>query len=376
MLHHRQPLTSGRDSWDNLYGSDDTLFKQEGIMRHPLTVNVLLLSLLTSGIHVAVAEEKPQQAQPDNPGNFNYSGYIEVIAAKPSAGKARLVLDEVSLFITGHVNKWVNPFVETELSRITILQAGGRLFSNNSGIVDLERLYNDSYLTGNLSLRVGKMLTPIGEWNLVHAAPLVWTTTRPLTTYRSFNQFTSGISLNYADANSALPEIQLYTQPDGEILPKRGFQFVRNYLHVTGLHLNWPWGLNDKLGLSFQHSQVENTDEQQTLSGFNFNKEFGHLAFETEAVHAHISGLNAARVRDNEWGAYLQGAYALNEHWYLLGRYEYFADRGYDTASEHSLLGVSYKSAPSTVWKLEYVKQHGQQLNISTGLFASFSAFF
>ena len=150
-------------------------------MRHLLTLNILLLSLLTSGIHIAAAEEKPQQAQPDNPGNFNYSGYIEVIAAKPSAGKARLVLDEVSLFITGHVNKWVNPFVETELSRITILQAGGRLFSNNSGIVDLERLYNDSYLTGNLSLRVGKMLTPIGEWNLVHAAPLVWTTTRPLT---------------------------------------------------------------------------------------------------------------------------------------------------------------------------------------------------
>lgn len=345
-------------------------------MRHLLTLNVLLLGLLTSGVHTAVAEEKPNQMQPANPGNFNYSGYVEVIASKPSAGKAKLVVDDVSLFITGHVNKWLNPFLESELSRITILQAGGSLFSNNSGDVVLERLYNDSYLTDSLSLRTGKMLTPVGEWNLVHAAPLVWTTTRPMTTYRGFNQFTSGISLNYADANSSLPEIQLYIQPDGEILPKRSLLFLRNYVRVAGLHLNWPSGLNDKLGLSFQHAQIESTDEQQTLAGFNFNKEFGPFAFETEGFHTHISGINAARVRDNEWGAYLQGAYALNERWNLLGRHEYFADRGYNTASENSLLGISYKPAPSTIWKVEYVKQYGQQLNLSTGLFASFSAFF
>ena len=345
-------------------------------MRYLLILNALLLSSLTGGIHAATAEENPNQAQPAPHGNFNYSGYVEVIASKPSAGKAKLVVDDVSLFITGHVNKWLNPFIETELTRITILQSGGRLFSNNTGDVDLERLYNDSYLTDNLSVRVGKMLTPFGEWNLVHASPLVWTTTRPMTTYRGFNQFTSGISLNYADARSALPEIQFYTQPGGEILPKRTLLFLRNYIHVTGFHLNWPSGLNDKLGLSFQHAQVEDTNEQQTLAGFNFNKEFGPLAFETEGFHAHLSGINAARVRDNEWGAYLQGAYALNERWNLLGRYEHYVDRGYVTAAEHSLLGVSYKTAPSTVWKLEYVKQHGQQLNLSTGLFASFSTFF
>lgn len=345
-------------------------------MRYPLTLNILLLSLLTSEIHAAAAEGEPSHARPADPGNFNYSGYVEIIAEKPTGGKARLVAEDVSLFVAGHVNKWLNPFIETELSNITILQAGGRLFSNNSGNVVLERLYNDSYLTDNLSLRVGKMLTPFGEWNLIHAAPLVWTTTRPMTTYRGFNQFTSGIALNYADPRSALPELQLYMQPDGEILPDTNLPVARNYVHVAGLHLNWLWGLDDKLGLSFQHAQIENTEEHQTLAGFNFNKEFGKLAFETEAFHAHISGVNAARVRDNEWGAYLQGSYALNERWNLLGRHEYFADRGYNTASEHSLLGVSYKPAPSTVWKLEYVKQHGQQLDISTGLFASFSAFF
>ena len=346
-------------------------------MRHLLTLNIFLLGLLAGGIHAtAIAGGISDQKQPADPGSFTYSGYIEVIASKPSAGKTRLIVDDASLFIAGHVNKWVNPFIETELTRITVLQAGGRLFSNNSGDIDLERLYNDSYLTDNLSMRVGKMLTPFGEWNLVHASPLAWTTTRPMTTYRGFNQFTSGISLNYADTKNSLPEIQLYTQPDGEILPKRSLLFLRNYVHITGLHLNWPSGLNDKLGLSFQHAQVENTDERQSMAGFNFNKEFGSLAFETEGFHAHLSGFNATRVRDSEWGAYLQGAYAVNEHWNLLGRHEHFVDRGYKTASEHSLLGISYKPAPPIAWKLEYVKQHGQRLNLSTGFFASFSTFF
>ncbi len=341
-----------------------------------LKLNVIFFSLLALGTHTALAGEASKRTRVVYPDNFNVYGYANVVAEVPSAGKSRLAVSDLSLFVTGHVNKWLNPFFEAELSNITVLQEGGSLFSNNSSDAVLERLYNESHLTSNLSMRAGKILTPFGEWNLIHAAPLVWTTTRPMTTYRSFNQFTSGISLAYADTRSALPEIQLYVQPDGEILPKPTSIAARKYERIAGLHLNWPFGLNEKLGLSIQHAHVKNTGEQQALAGLNFSKEFDRLAFETEAVHALISGKNTARVRDNEWGVYLQGAYILNIQWKLLGRYEHFADRGYNTASGNSLLGVSFRSAPSTVWKLEYVKQHGQQLDVSTGLFASFSELF
>ena len=36
-----------------------------------------------------------------------------------------------------------------------------------------ERYYNDAYLSDDLTLRFGKMLAPVGAWNLFHAAPLV-----------------------------------------------------------------------------------------------------------------------------------------------------------------------------------------------------------
>ncbi len=345
-------------------------------MHNLINLNVIFFSLFTFGISTALAAEASKKTPSIYPGNYNIYGYANVVAEAPTSGKARLAVSDLSLFATAHVNKWLNPFFEAELSNITVLQQGGGLFSNNSSDAVLEGLYNESHLTDNLSMRVGKILTPFGEWNLIHAAPLVWTTTRPMTTYRSFNQFNSGISLAYTGARSAMPEIQFYMQPDGEIAPKPTSSVTRKYEHITGLHLNWPFGLDEKLGLSLQHSHVKNTGEQQALTGFNFSKDFDRLAFETEAVHALFSGANAARLRDSEWGIYLQGAYILNIQWKLLARYEHFADRNYNTASENSLIGVSYRSAPSTVWKLEYLKQQGQKLDISTGLYASFSELF
>ena len=345
-------------------------------MRHLSTLNALLLGLLLGGIHTAAAGEESRQAQPVDSGNFNFSGYANVVVDAPSAGKVALLADDLSLFVTGHINQKLNPFFEAEIAKATLLRQGGDPLANGYPHFVVERIYNDSYLTNSLSLRLGKMLSPVGEWNLIHAAPLVWTTTRPMTTYRGFSEFTSGASLIYADARGVLPDVQAYVQPTSEIRPRPDDMVVRRYEHVAGFHLNWPSGLNDKLGLSLQHARVKNTGEQQTLTGFNFSKEFGQLAFEMEAFHAHISGTNVARLRDNEWGSYLQGAYALNEHWNLIGRYEYFADRGYNRASENTLLGTAYKSAPSSVWKLEYIEQHGQQLAVKTGLYASFSVLF
>jgi hypothetical protein len=346
-------------------------------MRKISTLNLLFISLLVGGIHAAAGEES-QQEQLANPRSFSLTVFTNVVLAKPSGDKASLSVDDLGIFGSGHINQTLNPFFEAEIAGTTLLQQGGDPLSAGYPHLILERLFNDSYLTSSLSLRIGKMLSPFGEWNLVHAAPLVWTTTRPLTTYHGFSEYTSGASLLYNDSNSRLPDIQVYVQPGGEFRPRPQDIIVREYERVTGLHLNWPSGLNDKLGLSVQRAQIKNTGEQQTLIGFNFNKEFGPLEFETEAHDTHISGANALRLRDNELGAYLQGAYALNESWHWVGRYEYFASRSHSTASENALLGVTYKSASTSpqVWKLEYVEQHGAQLGIQTGLYASFSKLF
>jgi len=309
-------------------------------------------------------------------GNMNIAGYASVVAEAPSHGTSQLMVDDLSLFITGHFNKLFNPFFEGELTEDTLWQEGGSMFSDSKPRLVLERLYNDSFLTDSLSLRLGKMLTPVGEWNTIHAAPLVWTTTRPMTTYRGFNEYTSGMALTYAQPTGKLPEIQLYWQPDGELIPKPQRLIVREYVHVAGMHANWSSGLTDKIGVSIQHADVAASDDAQTLFGMNATKTLGKFQFETEAVYTHLNGRNPTRARSDEWGAYVLGAYSPNTQWSLMARYEYFADRETVQGSRNALVGVSYRPDPAIVWKVEYVKNYGAVLDIETGMFASFSVLF
>ncbi len=309
-------------------------------------------------------------------GNVNVAGYLNLVVDDPANGQAELIVDDLSLFVSGRFNKYLNPFFEAEITLASIWRESGTLFSDSKPDVVLERLYNDSYLTDALTLRVGKMLTPVGEWNGIHAAPLVWTTSRPMTTYRSYPEYTSGVALNYAGQNPNMPEVQAYWQPDGEMLPKPKTTVVREYTNALGVHLNWPIGLNDKIGVSLQHADVNGNGEEQMLAGFNARKTLGKLQFETEATSTHLTGNNPARVHDHEWGAYVLGAYALTDKLNVMARHEHFVDRETAQSSRNSLLGLSYRPDPAIVWKVEYINNNGAKLDIDTGLYASFSVLF
>ena len=336
---------------------------------------VLLLFWLGSAMSQSWAGEY-HLGEGYNAGNINIAGYINMVAEAPRNGKAQLMGDDLSLFVSGRYNKYFNPFFEAEYTGVTLWREGGSLLSDNKPTFVLERLYNDSNLAEDLSLRVGKLLTPVGEWNGIHAAPLVSTTTRPLTTFRSFPEYTSGLDLNYAPQNGRLPEIQLYVQPDGEIMPRPKELVVREYRHVTGVHLNWASGLIDKLGVSLQHADVNHSDDSQTVLGINARRALGNFQLETEATYTRIDGRSLTRVRDKEWGVYVLGSYAIDDRWSVMASMEHFSDRNMAGSARSALLGLSWRPAPALAWKLEYVKQDGARLDIATGVYASFSVLF
>ena len=289
-------------------------------------------------------------------------------------------MDDLGLFGNANINRWVNPFFEVEYAGITLLQQGDTPLTNNNPPPQFltERIYNDSLLSSSFTLRLGKMLSPVGEWNQIHVPPLVWTTIRPMVTYYGFSQFTSGISILYANAKDNLPDIQVYFQPAGELFPIPLSQVNRLYENVSGFHLNWPFGLEEKVGVSVQHAQVKDINEQQTLLGLNITKDIGRFELESEAFQTNISGSNSTRLRDTEWGAYLQGTFEVNELLHLVGRYEDYVDRNSSLYSSNALVGVAYKSSLDShlVLKLEYVKQDGQILDIQSGIYGSVSGLF
>lgn len=304
--------------------------------------------------------------------SFYLSGYGNLVLDAPKGAPASASIDDLSLFVNGRVSQWVNPFFEIEVSGYTVWQQGSEPRSN--GYLIPERLYNDARLTESDTLRVGKMLSPVGDWNLVHAAPLVPTSTRPLTTYRGFSEYASGVSWLHENPQGNGPDWQFYWQPGNEWFRRPDAIAARHYYNVFGVHVNWPMGLVDKAGLSFQHGQLTATGGNYTLLGFNARKTFGKLMLESEAATSQRSG--TAIAHSTEWGIYGLADYAFSSRWHGLLEWENYQDHQVDRHSRNVLLGVAYKPEASVVWKLEYVHQYGISRDIPSGVKTSFSVLF
>ena len=308
-------------------------------------------------------------------GPLNIAGYSSVSVNLPSQGQKSLALDDLSLFVTGHFNWLFNPFTEAELSSLDILHSGHLVGDRGEGHFILERVYNDSYLTDSITLRLGKMLTPVGEWNVIHAPPLVLTTVRPAVTFRNFSEYATGASVLYSDPNTSFPELQIYAQPIGELSERPASLTVHQYKQVEGAHVSLPLGLLDKIGASFQQSKdVHGVNE--SLYGFDYHYTINKLTLQGEATYSDISNNGTGLGRDTEWGAYAAASYALSDQWSAYGWYETFADRRASSTAHDVLFGVAYRPHPAIVFKLEYLQNiSGHPVN-PTGVFASWSVLF
>lgn len=313
-------------------------------------------------------------------GDFYVSGYANVNISDRFDAPTKLNVDDLSLFAGGHVNKWTNPFMEIELAQHTLIQQGGGAVH---GDIVVERLYDDALLSEYNTLRVGKMLTPVGDWNMIHAAPLVPLITRPFTTALGFDAYTSGVSLMHDSESKGAPDIQLYGELGADIFTRPTRVMPRSFRNVFGGHINIPFGLIDKVGASFQSGQYIETGEEYTLYGVNANKSFGKLSLQSEAITARFSGTIltgvASRLHNSESGIYALADYAVTTRWHAILEGEYYQDHMVSRPSRSTSVTFSYRLSAPTVWKLEYTHQAGVSASfapIQTGLKLAFTTLF
>lgn len=308
-------------------------------------------------------------------GRFNIAGYSNLLMNLPEGGSKSLVLDDLSLFVTGHVSRLVNPFVEAELTDFDIVRSGDADPGRGDGDLLLERLYNSSYLTDSLTLKLGKMLAPVGEWNEIHAAPLVLTTVRPAVTHRNFSEYVTGVAMQYTDPDARLPDVQVYWQPAGELSERPSDLTTHEYETVEGLHVGFPTGLLDKIGFSFQQTR-DDAGADQSLFGLDFHYTSGRLTLQGEGTFSAINNPPSVNDRDTEWGSYVAASYSLTETWSVHAWYEGFEDRTAPGPAHDVLIGVSYRPHPAIVGRVEYLQNlNGNDVN-PTGVFASWSVLF
>src|SRR3990172_5855291 len=199
-------------------------------MRH--TLLPLVLFQLGSMFSPICQAEGYELGQGWHAGNFYFSGYTNIEVVDSFDTPAKLDLDDLSLFAGGRISQWLNPFMEVELSKYTLIQQGGGSVNGHNGHNGhgmVERFYNDATVSEHDTLRVGKMLAPLGDWNLVHAAPLIPIITRPYTTAQGFGAYMSGVSWMHDPESGVAPDLQLYWQPDNEWFKRPVSHTPRNF---------------------------------------------------------------------------------------------------------------------------------------------------
>ena len=338
------------------------------------------LALLLLGLRASAWAEDLEQAFDYELGKgwqvpgtgFNLGGYASGgLNDNHSNGNGwALGMDDLSLFVRWEGEGKLRLFSEFDLEQPVTLEEGVGLTTKNAYLA-LERLYLDYLYSEKINLRGGKFLTPIGRWNPLHAAPLVWTTTRPLITEHTFPTNATG-----AMAYGTLPlfgteiDYSVYTaigndwRPDPKLDP---------FEEAYGLHFNVPLGRAGQLGFSYANfEQKSSVGERKNLVGFDYYWEHNRYEIMSEAVYR-FSDKGASQ---DEKGLYIQGAIPLSDRLHGIVRYELYDQAGGAPAMHLWLVGLALRVAPAVLLKAEYSHATHNTIQAPEGFFTSFAIMF
>lgn len=330
---------------------------------------IILLTSLASLLMLckpAFADDQPNWLD-----GLNVGGYASAGLTLPRDESASAALNEVSLLVTWNGDSRWRFFGELELEEPLTWNDDEQFRTNNSSL-DLERFYIDYNWSERVNIRAGRFLTPNSRWNLLHAAPLVWTSTRPLATSRLFPTGTNG-----AMVFGAIPfldgafEYKLFAEllEDQEI-ENNELEFE----HVKGARFSYKNQSDVGVSvLSFSEKGI-NSDFDYHMLGLDFVTHIKNIEISGEAFQRYDT-----RNKDGGSGAYLQSAVPLTHlglnDWYWITRLETF-QRPDEGSSERWLVGATLRVKPTQLLKFEFTGGSGEQPDSPRGFLTSFALFF
>ena len=335
-------------------------------MRKLFTFMICSLALSATLCKPVLAEETVSWKD-----NFKLGGYSSAGIVLHRNQEAEAAINEISLILTWQNDSRLSFFGELELER-PLAWNDDQKFNREERHFDLERLYFDYNLSEKINFRGGRFLTPNSRWNLLHASPLVWTSTRPMATSRLFPTGTNG-----AMVFGALPllngafEYKLF----GEIIEdqEEDDDFELQFEHVKGARFSYKNQSDIGISILSFRERSPNSASYRMLG----------LDFVTSLNEVEISGEAFQRFNTNNKdggnGAYLQTAVPLNavglNNWYWLTRIETLK-RPNEGSAERWLLGTTWRVKPTQLLKLEFTGGSGDQPESPRGFLASFAFLF
>ena len=343
----------------------------------------LLWVLLASGLPLAglaadAAGQDGTTAAEYQPGHgwhvpgtgFRLGGYASAGYENDHYRPREIGVNDLSLFVWWEGEGKLRLFSELDLEDSLRLEESRGLTTQDAYLA-LERLYADYLFSEKLNLRAGKFLTPIGRWNVIHADPLVWTSSRPLITERTFPGNVTG-----AMAYGTLPvlgqeiDYSLYTAvgEDWRSVPE-----LDPFTDAYGAHFEFPLSGAGELGVSYASFEQEaSAGEHKKLLGLDYF--WAKDRYEISAELAYRFSDEGRRA--DERGLFVQAVAPLSQRWYAVGRYELYDPAGPAPTMNLGVLGLAMRLSPALIFKAELSHASNNRIKAPEGFFASFAILF
>jgi hypothetical protein len=305
--------------------------------------------------------------------NLNIGGYLDLSFEQLNQNH-KITLDDLSLFMSWSPHDRLQFFSEIELEEWLASDEA----TNFSAALKIERLYADLLVTDSFKVRLGKFLTPFGRWNLIHAAPLVWTTSRPLATDKQlFPTHVSGLMLTKSFVlNEQNMDISVYAD-DSPVFDPREDEV--DFDHAVGGRVNIEIFEQLQIGASYLafKNRAKARLETNHLWGLDMLWKKNDYELQME-----FSYRTAGDSQGHKTSFYLQGVAPLDFHLFAIGRYEYLDGKQEVDAKpikDHAQLGIvglAWRPYPPLVFKAEYRFGSQNQDIAPSGFFTSIAMFF
>ncbi len=300
---------------------------------------------------------------------FSLGGYATASYSNLRHAPSRTAIDNLSLFVWWQDESRWKFFSEFDYENVLASSAAGQ--EGKDHYLALERLYLDYAISDSTTLRAGKFLTPVGRWNLIHATPLVWTTSRPLITTRTFPTNATGLMLNgtLPDVAHGL-EYSLYASKESEFRPNPALD---PFSEAFGAHVTIPVLADGQIGFSYVTFEQEKTPgENKNLAGADFVWSRNRYEISAEGVYR-LSDIG------NSWdekGAFVQLVAPLSAKLYAVGRYEIFRQARETQTTRLWVAGLNYRVTPAIVLKAEWIGARKNRIDAPEGFMSSLSLLF
>jgi len=325
-------------------------------------LSYLLILCWTSHTHIIVASDNNLEDKVEliddtsdyyfeSASDWDVSGYLKFLV-KDTNGEKNVEIDDLSLILSSHINDWLNPFVEAEIFAVPLWN-NRQSTSILDGSFIIERLYNDFYPIAGHRLRIGKFLAPVGQWNLIHAAPLVWTIERPQTTSFSFSNYITGFEYGMEINSFSGSRLDFYWQPGTDFNPKPLNSHPREYQQVLGSSLTLSDNLDGHTSIDYQYAQVRNSTEKRSTLSLQKMIYLGKWSLDGQLLYTDISS-NDMLLSNWEGGGFIQTRYQINQNLDQYTRIELFHFSESNFTSTRWLVGFRYRFTSFGNINIEY----------------------